>query len=188
MPTPLCRISNKNTKIQYRQPIHKYFCLVCYYLLALFKSLHRMYVCPSERYNLLDLHRTSLSEREVRPFRVGDSRRLFSPQLVIFETSSPLKLRIVACDFNMGRCMADILGSLFLIIAKIIYYNILSSVKQFMNIFFYTFTLYPAHSNVGRGNLVLRHFVPHLLPNSGGIACRVTELNTAHRPYIRAKK
>ena len=23
----------------------------------------------------------------------------------------------------------------------------------------------------GRGNVVLRHFVPHFLPNSGGVAC-----------------
>ena len=35
----------------------------------------------------------------------------------------------------------------------------------------YSFTLYPAHSRVGRRNLVLRHSVPHILPNSGGIAC-----------------
>ena len=34
-----------------------------------------------------------------------------------------------------------------------------------------SFTLYPAHSKVGRENLVLRHSVPHFLPNSGGIAC-----------------
>ena len=27
--------------------------------------------------------------------------------------------------------------------------------------------LYPAHSKVGRGNIVLRHCVPHFLPNSG---------------------
>ena len=32
-------------------------------------------------------------------------------------------------------------------------------------------TLYPAHSRVGRGNLVFRHSVLHLLPNSGDIAC-----------------
>ena len=31
-------------------------------------------------------------------------------------------------------------------------------------------TLYPAHSRVGRGNLVLRHPVQHILRNSGGIA------------------
>ena len=33
-----------------------------------------------------------------------------------------------------------------------------------------SFTLYPAH-RVGRGNLVLRHSVPHFPPNSGGIDC-----------------
>ena len=31
-----------------------------------------------------------------------------------------------------------------------------------------SFTLYPTHSRVGRGNLVLRYSVPHFLPNSGG--------------------
>ena len=35
------------------------------------------------------------------------------------------------------------------------------------------FTLYPAHSRVGRGNLVLSHSVPHFLPNSGGIAWQI---------------
>ena len=38
-------------------------------------------------------------------------------------------------------------------------------------------TLYPAHSKVGKGNLVLRHSVPHVPPHSGGIACSVAELN-----------
>ena len=33
------------------------------------------------------------------------------------------------------------------------------------------FTLYPAHSTVGRGNLVLRYSVPHFPPSSGDIAC-----------------
>ena len=45
--------------------------------------------------------------------------------------------------------------------------------------FFISFTLYLAHSRVGRGNLVLRHSVPHFLPNSGGIASWVTELNSS---------
>ena len=31
----------------------------------------------------------------------------------------------------------------------------------------FSFTLYPAHSSVDRGNLALRDFVPHFLPNSG---------------------
>ena len=34
-----------------------------------------------------------------------------------------------------------------------------------------SFTRYPAHSRVGRGNLVLGHSVPHFTPNLGGIAC-----------------
>ena len=40
----------------------------------------------------------------------------------------------------------------------------------------WSFTLYPAHSRVDRGYLVLRHYVPHFLPNSGGIACWVADL------------
>ena len=38
------------------------------------------------------------------------------------------------------------------------------------------------------GNLVLRHSVPHFLPNSGGIVCWVAELNTALFFDTRAKK
>ena len=34
-----------------------------------------------------------------------------------------------------------------------------------------SYMLYPAHRRVGRGNLVLIHYVPHIQPNSGGIAC-----------------
>ena len=34
-----------------------------------------------------------------------------------------------------------------------------------------SFTLYPAHRRVGRGNLVLTYSVPHFTPNSEGIAC-----------------
>ena len=41
-----------------------------------------------------------------------------------------------------------------------------------------SFTLYPAHSRVGRGNLVLRHSVPQFPPNSGGIACWAELNNT----------
>ena len=52
-----------------------------------------------------------------------------------------------------------------------------SSVKIFlfntldMKINKMSFTLYPAYSRVGRGNLVLRHSVPHFPPNFGGMAC-----------------
>ena len=48
--------------------------------------------------------------------------------------------------------------------------------------FFFIFTLYPAPSRVSRGNLVLKHFVPHsefTPPNSEDIACCVAELNAA---------
>ena len=44
-----------------------------------------------------------------------------------------------------------------------------------------SFTLYFAHSRVGRGNLVLRHSFPHLPPNSGGIAWWVAELRALPR-------
>ena len=51
-----------------------------------------------------------------------------------------------------------------------------------------SFPLYPSHSRVGKGNLSLRHSVPHFLPNSGGIACRVAELNAALVLDTKAKK
>ena len=51
-----------------------------------------------------------------------------------------------------------------------------------------SFTLYPAHSRVRRGNVVLRHFVPHFPPSSGGIACWMAELNAALSLDTRAKK
>ena len=41
---------------------------------------------------------------------------------------------------------------------------------------------------VGRGNLVLQHSVPHFLPNSGGIAYWVVELNAALCLDTRVKK
>ena len=38
-----------------------------------------------------------------------------------------------------------------------------------------------SHTQQGRqrANIVLRHSVPHFLPNSGGISCGVAELNAA---------
>ena len=53
---------------------------------------------------------------------------------------------------------------------------------------FISFTLYPAHSRVGRGNLVLRHSIPPFLPNFGGIACWVAQLNAALCLDTRTKK
>ena len=50
-----------------------------------------------------------------------------------------------------------------------------SSSSSIYSIFF-SFTLYPANSRVGWGNLVLRHSVPHFLPNSRGIAYWVAEI------------
>ena len=38
--------------------------------------------------------------------------------------------------------------------------------------------LYPAHSRVGRGNLVLRHSVPNFSLNSGSVACVGTQRRT----------
>ena len=37
--------------------------------------------------------------------------------------------------------------------------------------FYISFTLYPAHSWVDRGNLVLKQSVPHFPPNPEGIVC-----------------
>ena len=59
---------------------------------------------------------------------------------------------------------------------------------DFFILSFISFTLHPAHSRVGRGNLVLRHSVLYCPPNSGGIACWVTELNAALCLGIKAKK
>ena len=59
---------------------------------------------------------------------------------------------------------------------------------QYVIIIIISFTLYPAHRRIGRGNLVLRHFVTHLLPDSRGIACWVSELNASLCLDTRAKK
>ena len=48
--------------------------------------------------------------------------------------------------------------------------------------------MYPPQSRVARGNLVLRHAVPHFPPNSRGIACCVAELHAALCLDTRAKK
>ena len=53
---------------------------------------------------------------------------------------------------------------------------------------YYFFTLFPAHSWVVRGNLVLRHTVTHYPPNSAGIACWLAELNGALYLDTKAKK
>ena len=37
--------------------------------------------------------------------------------------------------------------------------------------------MYPAHSRVGRGNIVIRYSVPHFPPNFRGIACWMAEFN-----------
>ena len=51
-----------------------------------------------------------------------------------------------------------------------------------------SFTLCPAYSRVGKGNLVLKHFVPHFLPNlskhcalSGGIHAGLMSLVLEYR-------
>ena len=51
-----------------------------------------------------------------------------------------------------------------------------------------SFTLYPAHSRVGGGKLVLRHSVLHFPRSSEGIACRVAELKAALFLDTRAMK
>ena len=47
-----------------------------------------------------------------------------------------------------------------------------------------SFTLYPAHSRVGRRNILLRHSAPHFPPNSGSIEWR----NSTPRFCTRVKK
>ena len=45
-------------------------------------------------------------------------------------------------------------------------------------------TLYPAHSKVGRGNLVLRHSVPHLWPNEFRSSLRLNTRAKNWKKYI----
>ena len=64
-----------------------------------------------------------------------------------------------------------------------------SSVKtQFFKSAQISFTLYPAHSRVGRGNLVLIHSVRLFPTNSGDIAIGVSELNAAFCLDARARE
>ena len=53
---------------------------------------------------------------------------------------------------------------------------------------FFSFTLYPACSRVGRGGLVLRQSVPHVLSKSRGIRCSVAVLYAALCLDTRMKK
>ena len=53
---------------------------------------------------------------------------------------------------------------------KLIYRLINHFFIFFIFCIFQSASLYPPLSRVGKGNLVLRHSVPHFLPNSGGIA------------------
>ena len=46
---------------------------------------------------------------------------------------------------------------------------------------FFSFTLYPAHSRVGRGNVVLRHSVPHFPPSFFLEALRIEWRNSTPR-------
>ena len=59
------------------------------------------------------------------------------------------------------------------------YVEIIILIIILMVVFFFYLHAVSAHSRVDRGNLVLRYSVPHFLPNSGGIACWVAELNAA---------
>ena len=64
--------------------------------------------------------------------------------------------------------------------------NIEAAFQYFLllDIFFTSFALNPAHRRVCRGNLVVRHSVPHFPPSSGGIACcwRNSTLRLASTP------
>ena len=63
-----------------------------------------------------------------------------------------------------------------------------SNISQLQQYYSFSFMLYHAHNRVGRGNLELRHSVPHFQPNYEGIACWVAEVNAALHLDTRAKK
>ena len=60
--------------------------------------------------------------------------------------------------------------------------------KRNCHYFLYSFTLYSAYTRISRKRLVLRHSASHFSLNSGGIACWVTQLNTALSLDTRKKK
>ena len=93
-------------------------------------------------------------------------------RLTIFENLNRFLLEFVSsivnncCNFQCFKnCNCD-LNYFLLSVNDVIYILFI--------VFFFSFTLYLAHSRLGRGNLVLRHFVTHFLPN-----CVLTELNAA---------
>ena len=51
-----------------------------------------------------------------------------------------------------------------------------------------SFTLYPAHSRVGRGHLVLIHSVTLFPPCFGGIGCRIASTPEQRNKHINANK
>ena len=65
-------------------------------------------------------------------------------------------------------------------------YNLISTCLLSISLKYISTTLYPAHSRVGGGNLVLRCSVPHFPLNSGGIACWVVELNAVLHLWMYA--
>ena len=95
-------------------------------------------------------------------------------------------LRVKLADFGLARsvssmysggeegadpCLTDYVATRWyrapeILIASKKYVNFVFKCIFFWG-FFVSFTLYPAHSRVGRGNPVLSHSVSHFLPNSG---------------------
>ena len=73
---------------------------------------------------------------------------------------------LVSRERSQGQRVASNQCSKYNINSRIILYicNIIWS------FFFQLHAVSHTHSRVGRGNLVLRHYVPHFLPD-GGIAC-----------------
>ena len=53
---------------------------------------------------------------------------------------------------------------------------------------FFSFTLHPAHSKVGRGSLLLRYYVPHFPPILGNIASKVLSDATQRRVFTSTPK
>ena len=107
-----------------------------------------------------------------------------------------LEFNLVLDDFTfqLNLCLID---ALIWFILKCIRYKKIdvtgSNPGRYVEIFIFCFSfkLYFVYSNVGRGNLVLRHSVPHFLP----IFCDITrlrvvesELNATFWLVIRMKK
>ena len=62
------------------------------------------------------------------------------------------------------------------------------STKGIITILICLLTFYPAFSRIDRGNLVLRHFIPHLLSIFLDTACSVVEFHAEHSLFVSIVK